>query len=219
MILLHKLLRLLKQQTDRYNTVSTGNLIGRSQAVYDALGRVYRNVVYGVDPSTGSPGNALTQNLWYDASGNVMLNQNQADRGFTKMSYDGLNRLTVSYAACNASAQTYATAGTVSADTVVGQTLNTWDGANNLTLQTTSQRDHNATGTGALNGPSGSQPQARVSYVAFYPDPLGRPATAADYGTNGGTALTPPSVPAAPSDTILVSSNLYDTAGKPLSFA
>jgi RHS repeat-associated protein len=200
-------------QTDRYNTVSTGNLIARSQAVYDARGRVYQNIVYGVDPSTGSAGNALTQNLWYDATGNVMLNQNQSDRGFTKMSYDGLNRLTASYAGCNSSAQTYATASTVAADTVVGQTLNTWDGASNLTLQTTGQRDHNATGTGALNGPSGSQPQSRVSYVAFYPDPLGRAATMANYGTNGGSALTPPSVPASPSDTILVSSNAYDSAG------
>src|SRR3984957_8527769 len=165
------------------------------------------------DPTTGAVGDALTQNLWYDPSGNVMLNQDMKDAGFVKTSYDGISRATAVYTACNATAQTYATAGTVSADTVAQQRVNTWDAAGNLVFQATGQRDHNATGTGALNGPAGAQPQARLSYIAIYPDPLGRPAIAANYGTNGGTAPTRPAVAPAPSATILVGGNGYDTSG------
>jgi len=200
-------------RVDRRNECPCGTLVARSATAYDNLSRVYQKLQYAVTPTTGAVGNALTQNLWYDAMGNVILNQDQADQGFTKNSYDGIGRVTATYAACNSSSQTYATAGTVAADTVMQQTLNTWDAASNLVFQAVSQRDDNATGTGPLNGPSGSQPQARVSYAAMYPDALGRILTTANYGTNAGSAVTPPSVAPSPSDTILVSSNAYDDAG------
>jgi RHS repeat-associated protein len=200
-------------QTQRYDTTSSGKLVAQSATNYDNLGRVYQQLRYGVDPSTGTVGNALTQNLWYDPSGNLILSQDQSDQGFTKNSYDGISRLIASYQACNTTAQTYATAGTVTADTVAQQTVNTYDAASNLTFQITSQRDDDATGTGALNDPSGSQPQARVSYVVNYPDPLGRLIASANYGTNAGSVVTPPSVTPTPSDTILVTYNSYSSAG------
>src|SRR6202046_2612355 len=78
------------------------------------------------DPTTGAGGDALTQNLWYDPSGNVMLNQDMQGAGSAQPSYDGISRATAVYAACNETAQTYATAGTVSADTVAQQRVNTW---------------------------------------------------------------------------------------------
>jgi RHS repeat-associated protein len=200
-------------QTDNYNTSSSGNLVARQATAYDNLGRVYSASIYGVDPSTGTVGNALVQNTWYDPSGNIILSQNQTNQGFTKNSYDGINRLTATYAACNTTAQTYATASTAAADTVVQQTINTYDAASNLIFQATSQRFHNATGTGALNGPSGAQPESRVSYLANYPDPLGRVITSANYGTNLGSPVTRPDVAPSPSDTILVSYNDYNAAG------
>jgi RHS repeat-associated protein len=201
-------------QTDNYDTTSSGNLIARSATAYDTQGRAYQNVVYGVDPATGTVGNALTQNLWYDPSNNPILNQNGTNEGFTKTSYDGINRMTASYSACNPAPQTYATAGTVASDTVVQQTVNTWDPGSNLIFVVTSQRDNNATGTGALNGPNGDQPQARVSYVANYPDPIGRQIASANYGTNGGLPVTYRAVTPTPSDTILVSYNSYNDRGE-----
>jgi RHS repeat-associated protein len=200
-------------QTDRYDTTSSGNLISRSATAYDNLGRVYQKLQYGVDPATGTVGNALTQSLWYDPSGNLILNQNQTNQGFTKNSYDGINRAIATYQACNTTAPTYATAGTVATDTVAQQTVITYDGASNPTFQVTSQRDHNATGAGALNGPSGSQPQARVSYLVNYPDPLGRLVASANYGTNVGSAVAPPAVTPTPSDTVLVGYADYSNAG------
>jgi RHS repeat-associated protein len=200
-------------QTQNYNTTSSGNLVAQSATNYDNLGRVYQQLQYGVDPSTGTLGNALAQSLWYDPSGNLLLNQNQTNQGFTKNTYDGINRVTASYQGCNLAAQTYATAGTVAADTIAQQVVNTYDAASDLTFQVTSQRDNNATGTGALNGPSGSQPQARVSYVVNYPDPLGRIVAAANYGTNAGSVVTPPAVTPAPSNIILVSYKSYSSAG------
>ena len=59
-------------ETDRYDTSSSGNLIGKSQTLYDDRGRVYQQIVYAVDPSTGTVGNALTTNNWYDPSGNLI---------------------------------------------------------------------------------------------------------------------------------------------------
>lgn len=67
-------------------------------------------------------------------------------------------------------------------------------------------RYHNATGTGELGTPSSTQPKARVTYAATYADPLGRTIAAADYGTNGGTALSRPDC--------LVTSVTFDAAGR-----
>ena len=41
-------------RTERYNTALSGNLIARSDTSYDDRGRVYQQVRYGVDPTTGA---------------------------------------------------------------------------------------------------------------------------------------------------------------------
>ncbi len=78
-------------------------------------------------------------------------------------------------------------------------------------------RLHDATGTGELTTPGGSQPKARVSYAAAWYDALGRQTAAANYGANGGTTMTvndrPSSAPNR-SDTVLVASTEYDTTGQ-----
>ncbi len=43
-----------------------------------------------------------------------------------------------------------------------------------------------------FNRPDGTEPKARVTYAANWRDGLGRGVASADYGTNGGTALTRP---------------------------
>lgn len=108
----------------------------------------------------------------------------------------------------------YSAATDVTGDTILQQAETTYDAAGNVTWTVTRQRRHDATGTGQLTTMSGSQPQARVSFVGAWFDAVGRQTAVADYGTyNDGTPTRPNSAPAR-SDTILVSSTAYDSTGQ-----
>ena len=65
-----------------------------------------------------------------------------------------------------------------------------------------------------MNGPSGTQPKSRITYTAAWHDPLGRTIATADYGTNGGLALSRPNTVPARSDTVLVTSMTYNSASQ-----
>lgn len=81
-------------------------------------------------------------------------------------------------------------------------------------MQTERRRLHDATGTGALQGPTGAQPQARVNWVANWPDVIGRERVVADYGTNGGAVLNRLDVAPDRSETVLVRTTLYKDTGE-----
>ena len=86
----------------------------------------------------------------------------------------------------------------VSDDVILEQIEFTYDSAGNVVSTVVRRRYHNApdSQTGSLEDPA-TTPKARVSYVTSYPDALGRVIAMADYGTNGGTALSrPATVPA-----------------------
>ncbi len=68
---------------------------------------------------------------------------------------------------------------------------------------------------GRFTSPSGSQPEARVSYLLTWYDPINREAVRADYGTNSGTTLSTPTAIPSPSNTVLVTTTAYDNAGDP----
>src|SRR5690606_20823641 len=74
-------------QVDRRNTSGGGNLIGRSETKFDNRGRVYRSIQYAVNPSTGTVGNSLVSNTFYDASGNMIESQAAGSEAFTKSTY------------------------------------------------------------------------------------------------------------------------------------
>jgi len=130
--------------------------------------------------------------------------------------YDGLGRRTKQYQGFDIDETAYADASSVTGDTILEQNEITYDAASNAIQTTQRQRYHNATGTGELNGPSGVQPKARITYAAVWHDPIGRTIATADYGTNGGSALSRPDTIPERSDTILVTSMTYNSAG-PLS--
>jgi hypothetical protein len=115
----------------------------------------------------------------------------------------GLGRMTKSYSGYDTSETSYADAGTVSGDTILSQNEMAYDAAGNLTLMTMRQRLHDATGTGELTTVGGSQPRARVSFLAMWYDGVGRQIGQADYGTNGDSALSRPDATPARSDTVL----------------
>ena len=97
-------------------------------------------------------------------------------------------------------------------DTVLEQTQTVYDDDGNVIETIDSQRFDNATGTGPLGTPT-SGVGARVYYAAAYYDNADRLTADVDVGTNGGTAWTRPATPPAPSDTVLVTSYVYNAAG------
>jgi RHS repeat-associated protein len=201
-------------QIERYNTTSSGNLVARSVTNFDDMSRVYQSISYAVDPSTGSVGNGLTDNIWYDPAGNVLKQQPAGSQVFNKFTYDGLNRQMVRYTGYNLSDSTYADAGTISGNTILQQVEMGYASIGNVIQTATRQRYHNATGTGALSSPSGTQPKARVTCAAAWQDGIDRLVATAAYGTNGGTALSRPSTIPAPSDTCLVATTAFNSRGE-----
>ena len=102
--------------------------------------------------------------------------------------------------------------GNVGSATVVEQWEVGYDAAGNTISAINRQRFDDAIGTGGLQSPA-VQPEARVYYVANYPDALGRVVAVANFGANGGAAWTRPAVIPASSMTLLVSGFIFDNAG------
>jgi RHS repeat-associated protein len=199
---------------EKRDAMSTLTLIGKSQRLYDTRGRVYRTLVFAVNGS-GTAGNSLANNVWYDAGDNVIKSQPSGSQAFTKTTYDAVGRPTVQ------SVGYYEGSGdddpTVLTNNVIfEQTLTQYDDAGNALLVTSKQRFHDAMGTGALNGPASSQPKSRDSYLAMWYDGIGRQTQTADYGTynNNGTPPGPPTSAPSPSDTVLVSETVYNARGE-----
>ena len=139
-----------RARTDRKNTSSGGNLIGRSDTKYDKRGRVYRRLAYAVNPGSGAVGNALTENNWYDPASNP-IKQIAAGAGivFSKTAFNGVGWVTASYTGFNTT-NDWTTANSLSGDTIVEQAENAYDEAGNVLSQAGYQRLNGASGTGAL---------------------------------------------------------------------
>jgi RHS repeat-associated protein len=181
---------------------------------YDDQGRVYQQLIYDVDPSTGAVSStALTTNYYYDHRGNQIAES--APGGlWTKEVYDGAGRLAVTYLTDGGGGTSWADAASVANDIVLEQTETVYDGDGNAIENIDRQRFNNATGTGALGDPtSTAAPQARVYYTGSYYDAANRLTATVNVGTNGGTAWIPPATVPVPSDTVLVTSYTYNTAG------
>ena len=92
------------------------------------------------------------------------------------------------------------------------QNATAYDPAGNVIEQTQRQRLDNASGFGRLQDVN-TEPKARVSYAAVWPDAIGRPQNSADFGTNGSEPLVRPDIAPARSDTVLVTTNRYKDNG------
>ena len=201
-------------QVDRHDTTTSGNLIGRTVTNFDNRNRVYQTITSAVNPSAGAVGNSLTTNTWYDPSGNVIKAAQAGSNLLQKTVYDGIGRTIRQYQSYNTGETGYPYPISVTDDTVFQQVETTFDTASNVVLQTTRDRFHNATGTGGLTSPSGAQPKSRVSFMAYWPDPLGRPYYMANYGTNAGVALIRPTTAPARSATVLVTTTVHNSEGE-----
>ena len=201
-------------KVERYDTNDSGHLIAKSETKFDDRGRVYQSLRYAVNPSTGSVGSALIDRTWYDAAGNVIKQQSGGTQQFTKMVPDTLGRPVKNDVGYDTSETSYTDAASVSGDTIFEQTETPYDAAGNVIQVTRRSRLHDATGTGELTSTSGSQPKARLTYSATYPDAVGRVIAQANYGDNGGSSFTRSSTIPARSDTVLVTSTAYNDNGE-----
>ena len=201
---------------DRVPDKPAAGLLRSSQvSLYDAQDRVYRTQELFVDQTTGTVGTPqLTTNLFYDRRGNVAATF--APNGPVSQSrYDGAGRLTGSYTLGNLPAATWANATSLAASLILEQTEYTYDAASNVIQTTNRQRFHDASTTafGSLGTPTSGIP-ARVSFAASYYDVADRLTASVDVGTNGGAVYTRPGTVPARSDTTLVTTVSYDSAGR-----
>jgi RHS repeat-associated protein len=190
-------------------------LRAKATTSYDDQGRVFQTNTYSVDQSNGTVStNSLVAGTWYGHRGNVI--KSLAPGGLvTKRQYDGDGMVVAAYLTDGHGDATWADANSVANNNVLEQTETLYDPDNNPIQVTTRQRFHDEAATGSLRDPNNS-PKARVSYVATYYDAANRVIAQADFGTNGGLAFTRPASPPAPSTTVLVTTTLYDDAGRVL---
>lgn len=189
---------------------AAGELLTRREQVYDNLGRIYRSIVYAVDPAS-RPDRRLTNNTWYDAAGNVIKIQHGGSKLTTKIVYDTLGRPTATYFSFNLGESHYAEAGTVVGDTVLEQIESVYDNAGHIVSISRSARgpNHSRTTLGRLS-------DARTTYQAFWYDGIGRLNARANYGTAGGQgqAWVRPDIAPMSSGTALVSRVIYNDRGQ-----
>ena len=189
-------------------TVDAGDrLLGRTEALQDDLGRVYRTKNYSVDPDDGTVGSCLVADTWRDAAGQTIKQQKAGSEQFTKTTFDGLGRITKRYTGYDTDETAYGDADDVTGDTILDQLEITYD-SGNATQTTAYARKHTASGTGALTTTT-----ARAGYTTAWYDGADRQTASANYGTNGGSAFTRPGTAPSRSDTVLVTSTEYNTAG------
>jgi YD repeat-containing protein len=116
------------------------------------------------------------------------------------------------------SSSAYGAAASLTGDIVVAESLDNYDNDGNVieTIQKDRISTDANTSTGALNS-AGSAPYARVSYAASYYDAADRDVADVNVGTNGGSSWSGPTTLANVPSGSLVTSYIYDTAGR-LSF-
>lgn len=198
------------------------NRLSRTRTHFDDQGRVYKTERFAVNSSgVVDEDHPLAENRWYDAAGNVAKVTpmgSYQNRAFTKSQYDGDGRNIGTYVGIFTGTlpESYADALTItSTNKIFEQAIPTYDAAGNTNQLTIYSRFHDATGGGILNLPTGAQPKARVSYSASWPDGVGRMRVAVDYGTNGNDLLERPAQPPERSDDVLVTTIVYNAAGRP----
>jgi RHS repeat-associated protein/uncharacterized delta-60 repeat protein len=195
------------------NRPSSSLLRAKTTADYDSRGRAFRSTVFSVDPVNGTVGNSLKSEKWFDSRGLVtkFVSPGAAAK---KIFYDGAGRVTKLFTTDASGDITYANAQDVADDAVLEQTEYTYEGAGNLILVTVRERFHNASGTGELVNASSSTHGARVSHASMYYDAMNRLTDTVNVGTNAGSTYTRPGIAPARSDTTLVTSYTYNSAGR-----
>ncbi len=212
---------LLTEETGYHTSVASGHLTSYRTADYDVLGRLYRSTVYGVYDSSGTLGFPLASNLYYDARGQVARNAPATTALFSATAYDVIGRPLTTFQAYDPSGYTPGSdPSDVSSAVVMEQQEFAWDEAGNLLSTITRLRLDSTSNSafGPLADPNNA-PEARCSFVASYPDPLGRTIATANYGADASASWTRSAAVPNRSALVLVDSTSYDAAGNATEFA
>lgn len=209
---------LLLEETRYHTSISNSNRTAYQTFSYDVLGRQYRSEVYGVSTTTGATSNPQTSNRYYEPGNQVARDAPSGSALFTATTYDAIGRTLKVFQAYEASGFTPGSdPSSVTSAVVMEQQEFAWDAGSNLLGTITRLRFDTATGNGELQKP-GTAPEARASYMASYPDALGRVISTADYGAAASASWTRPATVPTRSDTVLVNSTTYDGAGNATEF-
>ncbi|HUR54909.1 MAG TPA: hypothetical protein VMZ71_12325 [Gemmataceae bacterium] len=149
----------------------------------------------------------LKADTWFDARGQVIKTASPGGL-VRKTAYDGVGRVTVTYATDGGGDSGYSDADDVTGDAVLEQYEAAYDKSGLVLSTTLRQRFHDETNTGAL-GTASSGVLARVSSRANYYDVGDRLTATLDVGTNGGSSWTRPGSVPSRSDTELVTSYTF----------
>ncbi|MCC6675503.1 MAG: RHS repeat protein [Phycisphaerales bacterium] len=221
---------------------TTTNRVGYSQTSYDEAGRVYRTIRHKVDQSDGSSDDTLNSDSWYDPAGRVVKVRGEqlvktrydrlgrATKRFTlAKDNDAHETYTDVYDTTNFTTK-------VDGDIVLEESQTVYDdaGKSGLALMQVSisrlyddlsngrsgELDTNADADAMVV--TAANVKGRVQITSMWYDTLDRPETTAAYGTNAivgdaststgtftRTALSAP----ARSDTVLVTTSVYNTDG------
>ena len=185
-----------------------------SRSFTDNQGRLFRSQEYLVDQSSGAVYDVKLQTeSWFDKRGNT-IQSTRPNGPAMQMRTDGAGRQSNSYVLGNVPSGSWADANSLSASVVLSQSSTSYDNNGNAILTEQRERFHDAdpSATGAL-GSASSGIRARVSYGAAYFDAADRLTASVELGSNGGSAYSRPATAPARSDTALVSSYSYDSAG------
>jgi RHS repeat-associated protein len=194
--------------------LSGSSLRGQKYTSFDEKMQIYQTVLFNVDPSSGGAGDSLTTNFWSDARG-LRIKTTGPNGEFQKTQYDGAGRTTARFVSFDDAETSYADAGTVVNDTVVEESVTTYDAASNVIETTSYRRTTSTSKTGDLSA-SWSANDSRRMFTAQWFDAANRLITFGNYGTNGGTTLSRPSTPPAPNTSgVLVTKYGYDGGGRP----
>lgn len=199
-------------QSRYHSAVAEVNRTHHSGTSYDPRGRVYDAKKYYVNLD-GSLGDALVAGRWYDASDNVIKQTQQGAVVVTKTVYDSLDRMEVQYQVSEDASTAPDNTNDVALDVVITQSEPRYNDASQVISFVSSARFEDAAGTGPLQGPAGIQPRSRDTFVAQYADPVGRVRFSANFGTFASMAWSRPALHSAPSDTVLVSEQVYAPDG------
>lgn len=205
-------------------TTTTSNRLSLSQTFFDEAGRVYKTQRHKINQSTGADEDNLAMLTWYDEAGRVAKVKGTS---IAKTFYDRLGRSTHQFSIALTDDAAYADALTVTGDVVLNefQTVFVSDTDSSEAMTVSIDRHHNDKGgsytTGALDTNADGDRKVvtpanvtgRYQITANWYDAQGRLTDTAQLGTNGGSTYTYGSVPTR-SDTALVTTYAYDTAGR-----
>jgi len=159
--------------------IDTNELRMRTKSFYDDRQRVYQSQEFEVDQSTGTVGDALTTNYWFDYRGNE-VKQEGPNGLFKKTSFDGAGRTVTRLTSIDTSETTYAQAKTADSDTVIEQTDTYYDPAGLVVTVVRYEREEDDTTTTGLLDGSNSYRNTKVTWY----DDADRPTHTASFGTD-----------------------------------